>query len=161
MLLIFYIDDNTVQIAEHRFVKSYYESRVDWKAKTDYLRCSPNFYSQERYDCVIIHNTERDFFARLGFIFTYSFEGVVLPIALVHPFSEVLTPRNKDKALNLHRVRMRPRADAMFVSVRSICRGAFLVAENCKDGDFLVVDVVDTDMFLRIRSMYPPWESST
>ncbi|KAF8240508.1 hypothetical protein L208DRAFT_1232192, partial [Tricholoma matsutake] len=99
---------------------------VDWKAKTDYLCCSPNFYSQERYDCVIIHNMERDFFAHLAFIFMYSFE-----------------------------------ADAMFVSVRSICCGAFLVAENCKDGDYLVVDVVDTDMFLRIRSMYPPWESST
>jgi hypothetical protein len=158
MLLISYIDENTAQIAEHRFVKSYYESRIDWKAKTDYLRCSPNFYSQERYDCVIIHNTERDFFARLAFIFTYSFDDVVLPIALVHPFSEVRTLRNKDKALNLHLVQMRPRGDAMFISVRSICRGAFLVPENSNNGDYLVVDVVDTDMFLHIRSMYPPWE---
>jgi hypothetical protein len=55
-------------------------------------------------------------------------------------------------------VRMRPRGDAMFISVRSICRGAFLVPENSNHGDYLVVDVVDTDMFLRIRSMYPPWE---
>jgi hypothetical protein len=158
MLLISYIDENTAQIAEHHFVKSYYESHVDWKAKTDYLRCSPNFYLQEQYDCVIIHNTERDFFVQLAFIFTYSFDDVVLPIALVHPFSEVRTLQNKDKALNLHRMRMRPRGDAMFISVRSICHGAFLVSENSNNGDYLVVDVVDTDMFLRIRFMYPPWE---
>ena len=43
----------------------------------------------------------------------------------------------------------------MFISIRSISRGAFIVPEHSKDSDFLVVDVVDTDMFLRIRAMYP------
>ena len=50
---------------------------------------------------------------------------------------------------------MRPCAESVFISIRSICRGAFIVPENSRDGDFLVVDVVDTDMFLRIRAMYP------
>jgi hypothetical protein len=66
----------------------------------------------------------------------------------------VTTLRKKDKDLNLHRMRARPRADAVFISVRSIRRGAFLVPELTRIDDFLVVDVIDTDMFLRIRSMY-------
>jgi predicted thioredoxin/glutaredoxin len=38
----------------------------------------------------------------------------------------------------------------MFIFIRSISCGAFIVPEQSRDGDFLVVDVVDTDMFLRI-----------
>jgi hypothetical protein len=148
------------KLIEHRFLKSHYESLVDWRAHTDYLRCSPSFFSRERRDCVIVHSAERDFFARLLFLFTYLMEDVVLPIALVLPFSDISIVRRKDKELNFHRLRARPRAESMFISIRSICRGAFLVPEYTKDGDFLVVDIVDTDMFLRIRSMYPTQESS-
>jgi hypothetical protein len=80
-----------------------------------------------------------------------------LPVALIQPFSEVLVlpMRQRDKDLNFHRLRARPQAESVFISIRSISRAAFIVPENTRDGDFLVVDVVDTDMFLRIRAMYP------
>ena len=78
-----------------------------------------------------------------------------MPIALILPFSEVLVLRRRDKDLNFHRLRAKPRAESIFISIRSISRGAFIVPEHSKDDDFLVVDVVDTDMFLRIRAMYP------
>lgn len=146
------------QVTEHRFLKTYYESLVDWKAHTDYLRCSPSFFSRKRYDCVIVHSAYRDFFARLLYLFTFSYEDVVLPVALILPFSEITVLRNwekaRDKDLNLHRLRARPRKDSEFISIRSITRAAFIVPEHSKDSDFLVVDVVDTDMFLRIKAMY-------
>lgn len=70
--------------------------------------------------------------------------------------SEVKPLRKKDKELSLHRLRPVRRAGAIFISLRSITRGAFLVPECTKDTDLVVVDVIDTDMFLRIRAMYPP-----
>jgi hypothetical protein len=82
-------------------------------------------------------------------------EDVVLPIALVLPFSDISIMQRKDKELNFHWLQARPQAESMFISIQSICCGAFLVPECTKDGEFLVVDIVDTDMFLRIRSMYP------
>jgi hypothetical protein len=150
------LGDNVIsQVTEHRFLKSHYESLVDWKAHTDFLRCSPSFFLRKRYDCVIIHSSDRDFFARLLYLFTFSFEGVVLPVALVLPFSEISGHRRRDRDLNFHRLRERPRAESIFISLRSISRGAFIVPEHSRGGDFLVVDVVDTDMFLRIKAMYP------
>jgi hypothetical protein len=93
-------------------------------------------------------------------MFTYSFWNVVLPIGLILPFSEVNISQQKDKDLDLHRLRESLQKQAMFISLRSVCRGAFIVPEFMKDTDFLIVDVVDMDMFLQIRAMYPPQSPS-
>ncbi|KAF9470013.1 hypothetical protein BDZ94DRAFT_1329905 [Collybia nuda] len=144
------------QFIEYCFIKSHYLSMVDWKQTTDYLRCSPNFFSKERYDCVLVHSSERDFFARLLHVFTFTFEDITLPIGLILPMSEIKPLRRKDKELNLHRLRPIRQANATFISLWSIIRGVFLVPECTTDGDLVVVDIVDTDMFLRIWAMYPP-----
>ncbi|KAJ7265517.1 hypothetical protein C8J57DRAFT_992587, partial [Mycena rebaudengoi] len=61
---------------------------------------------------------------------------------------------SKDKALGFYRVRAKPRQNSEFISVHSIVRGALLVPAGDRHGEYLVVDVVDEDMFLRLKSMY-------
>ncbi|KAG1907617.1 uncharacterized protein F5891DRAFT_938593, partial [Suillus fuscotomentosus] len=74
--------------------------------------------------------------------------------ALVHPFDAPTGQRlRKDKQLNLFRVRAKPWARTEFLSVRSIIRGALLVQDS-NSLNYLIVDTVDTDMFLRVRDMH-------
>src|SRR5262249_1012363 len=120
----------------------------------------------ERYDCVIIHDQPSNYFGRLLFMFTYvvkasedvtvlyGHDKLTIPIALILPFTNVSTLRQKDKDLRLHRLQAKPRTQAKLVPARSIIRGAYIVPEGLGASTSLVVDVVDTDMFLRINAMY-------
>ena len=148
------------QVIECHFLKSYYDSMVDWKIRVDYLRCNPSFYGRPRFDCVIVYRGDGYYFARLLYLFTYNFRGTTFPIALIQPYADVHPPRKKDRELRLHR--LRPTASgkkrgnsSIFISARSIRRGAFLVPALDNPNDLIVVDVIDTDMFLRIKSIYP------
>lgn len=151
----------TSQVREYRFIKPTYESLVDWRAHTDYLRCNPSFHNQPRYDCVLIHGAPKDYFARLLFVFTYTFEAsngqrTDIPMALIQPFIEA-TMHKKDIELRLLRLRAEPRKKSILIPARSIIRGAYIAAENL-EGEIasLVMDVIDSDMFLRMQAMYPP-----
>jgi hypothetical protein len=143
------------QIVECHFLKSYYDSMVDWKLRIDYLRCNPSFHGRPRFDCVIVYRGDGYYFARLLYLFTYKFQGTTFPIALIQPYADVHPLRKKDKELRLHRLRPKTRGSSIFISARSIRRGAFLVPALDHPNDLIVVDVIDTDMFLRIKSMYP------
>lgn len=74
-------------------------------------------------------------------------------LAFIQPYDEPILPRDrpkKDDDLGLLRVRSRKSSD-----VESIVRGALLATDpdvNRKH-DRLVIDTVDTDMFLRLRSL--------
>lgn len=92
-------------------------------------------------------------FAKLVLIFEYRFEEVVEPLALVWPLDAPSGPRSrKDKDLGLYRVRAVPRVDCEFIPVQSIIRGAMLVQDQDIPDEYLVVDVVDADMFMRLKS---------
>jgi hypothetical protein len=144
------------QIIEYRFLKSYYDSMVYWKIKIDYLRCNPSFHGRPRFDCVIVYRGDGYYFARLLYLFTYNFQGTAFPIALIQPYEDVHPLRKKDQELRLHRLRPKKRRDtSIFISARSIRRGAFLVPALDHPNDLIVVDVIDTDMFLRIKAIYP------
>lgn len=136
-------------------MKSLYESLVDWKLKTDYLRCNADFHGNIRYDCVIISSSEHNFFARLLMVFTYKCHDATFPFALIQPFTDVRYQRKKDTDLKLHRLQPKTLQHSIFVPARSICRGALLVPAFDAKNEYIVVDVLDTDMFLRIREMYP------
>ncbi|EPQ59138.1 hypothetical protein GLOTRDRAFT_103193 [Gloeophyllum trabeum ATCC 11539] len=143
------------KIKEHRFVKVTYESMVDWRAKTDYLRCSPDFYRHERYDTVIVSTVAGNIFAKLVYVFTCMVEGRSYPLALVQPLdaaSGIL--RQTDKDLGFHRLREKHRIDSEFISLETIVRGAFVAPDFNRSGDFFPVDVIDGDMFLRLKEMY-------
>lgn len=133
---------------------------VDWTTSTDYLRCSQNFYNHSRYDFLLVDSTERPFFAQLIMIFTCVIAGKSFPLALVHPFDQPVDATNEklDKDLGFYRVRARKRSESTFVSVYMIIRGALLVEDfgvKATDGfkEYLVVDSVDSDLFLRMKSL--------
>ena len=61
-----------------------------------------------------------------------------------------------DKALRLTRIRSRPRAEATCISVESIIRGALVAEgfeENQQKDEYLIIDVIDEDMWWRMKSV--------
>jgi hypothetical protein len=95
-------------------------------------------------------------FAQLLLLFACTVDKTVYHIALIHPFDAHTGPlRRKDKDLNFYRVREKNQNSSEFVSVNSIIRGALLVDDSGKAGDKLVVDIIDPDMFLRKKELFP------
>ena len=58
-----------------------------------------------------------------------------------------------DRELGLCRVRVKQRPE--FIPLRSIVRGAVLYKDPGKVSDYLAVDTVDSDMFLRLKELFP------
>ncbi|KAG1896982.1 uncharacterized protein F5891DRAFT_1130066 [Suillus fuscotomentosus] len=142
-----------VAVTAHQFLRVNFESLVDWRQHMDYLRCNPCFYNAPRFDCVFIQTHANVIIGRLLFLFDCPVGEDLFPLALVHPFdARTGTRLRKDGQLNLFRVRAKPRAQAEFFSVRSIIRRALLVHDASLD--YLVVDTVDTDMFLRVKEIH-------
>lgn len=79
-------------------------------------------------------------------------------IALVHPYDEDIpyTDRpEKDKDLGLLRYRSWHRRDCKFIRADQIIRGALLAQDPEVVDERFVIDIVDTDMFLRLRHLHP------
>jgi hypothetical protein len=94
-------------------------------------------------------------FVQLIYVFQISLDGKTYPFALVKPLdAPVGRTTAKEKALKLFRVRARHRRESEFISVRSIIRGAVLAPDSKRQGDFFVMDVLEGDMFLRLRDMF-------
>jgi hypothetical protein len=114
------------------------------------------FYGYPRYDCVIVKTMDGHIFAQLVFLFQCTLDATTYSFALIHPFDAAIGPRRRrDVDLGFYRLRETPRKAAEFISVRSIVRGAVTVEDFAHTGYRLVVDLVDTDMFLRLKKIYP------
>ncbi|KAJ7622984.1 hypothetical protein B0H17DRAFT_1164466 [Mycena rosella] len=135
------------KISPHKILKVFYQSLEDWADEADYLRCNPSFHGRPRYDGALVKTPAGEIFVKLIYMFK---------IDLGQPL-DVLTGRisAKDRALKFIRVRERPRQAAEFIFVRTIIRGAVLVAAGDEDSDHLVMDVVDGDMYLRLKGLVP------
>jgi len=141
-----------------------YESYVDWKLATDYLRCNPSFHGNQRYDCVFFrtkdtHGNPRHTFARLLMMFRYTLnqdsDQDPLDLALVQPMDiSTSNRRTVDRDLGFTRLRSRYSAQSEFISLRSVVRGALLVPDFKHTGDFFLVDYVDHDWFLRAKQFH-------
>ncbi|KAI6157711.1 hypothetical protein BKA82DRAFT_131015 [Pisolithus tinctorius] len=143
------------KITEFCFVKVNFESTVDWCQYTDYLRCHPNFHGRPRYDCVLIKTQQKDIFGRLILLFQCVVGEEAFPLALIQPFDAPTGQRlHKDKHLNFWRVHEQPHMSSEIISVHSIIRSALLYPDHTRPGEYLVVDTVDTDMFLRVQMMH-------
>ncbi|KIK83022.1 hypothetical protein PAXRUDRAFT_153339 [Paxillus rubicundulus Ve08.2h10] len=118
------------EIIEHHFLHVNFESLVDWKLHTDYLRCSPSFYNAPRHDYVIVDSNNGPFFACLMLSFTC-----------------------QDEHLGFWRTHAQPWSGSIFISCWSIIHGVMVVLDFDDVGDYLVVDGVDTDMFLRVGTL--------
>lgn len=58
-----------------------------------------------------------------------------------------------DKELSIHRWHMQPRSRCEVIPIKTIVRGALLVADPKYKDDFFVIDTIDNDMYLRVVSM--------
>lgn len=103
----------------------------------------------------MIDTVDGNIFARLILLFTIIISNISYPIALIHPYDNALVGAqlHKDRDLGFLRVRSKPRSAAEFVSARSIIRGAPLAPAFDKDNEFLVMDSIDPDLFLRVLDM--------
>lgn len=78
---------------------------------------------------------------------------------MVSPFEPTYNHRNRrisDTELELLRLRETPAANATFVSIYSIIRGAVLIPSGEATNhasDYFLFDVLDADMFLRGRDI--------
>lgn len=74
---------------------------------------------------------------------------------MIQPFDRPTgVARRKDRDLGFYRVGAQPRNKTEIISTQSIIRGAYIVPDFEKDTEFLVVDTIDGDMFLRLQHMY-------
>ncbi|KAI6017728.1 hypothetical protein BKA83DRAFT_4058855 [Pisolithus microcarpus] len=144
----------THTVQEYQYLKVKYVSTVDWEVATNYLRCNPNFHGQPRYDCALIQFSETEAaFVRLIFLFTCQVATLndTFQFALVQPLTAGTGVRKLDRDFQLIRVKAVPRVASIFIPVKSIIRGALLYPDPGRHGEFLVVEHVDGDMFLRMR----------
>src|ERR1700722_5485765 len=140
------LTEKILQIREYRFLTICYESTVDWKPHSDYLRCSPRFHNHPRYDCVIVSTVDRIFFAQLIFVFSCAIDNsdMTHSIALIHPFDTLTSTRNQlDNSLHLIRLQKRSPTLSEFISVQSIIRGALIMEDIDNPGNALIIDTVD------------------
>ncbi|KAF7290198.1 hypothetical protein MIND_01333200 [Mycena indigotica] len=147
----------TDEIQPYSFLKVHFPSLDSWAGEADYLRCSPQFHGRPRYDAAFVQTTDGIIVARLIFIFSCKFKDKILPFALVQPYDAPI-PRpasQKDQDLGLIRFRSKPRRQTEFISVHSIIRGVYLAPDfGRNDGlEYLAADIVDTDMFFRLKSL--------
>jgi len=136
-------------------LKIFYQSLEDWSDQADFLRCSPNFHRHPRFDGALVLTANGNIFVQLIYVFEFKVNNKKYPFALVQPLDAAVgLITAKEKALKLFRVRAKPRQASEFIPVRSIIRGAVLMPNSKKVGEFFVMDVLEGDMFLRLRDMY-------
>ncbi|KAJ7142942.1 hypothetical protein C8R44DRAFT_726235 [Mycena epipterygia] len=146
--------DSTETIVPFQFLKVHYESLSAWTSMTDYLQCNPKFNGNPRYDCVLVEAAPKPFFARLLYLFSCMVEKKSHPFALILPLDALTGPLKRiDKALRFHQVQARKQTE--FISVHSIICGAVLVPDFDKAGEFIVFDILDGDMVLQLKNLFP------
>ena len=130
-----------------------YKSVVDWRLGTDRLRCNQSFHGYERRDHVLVRLGGGHFFARILRLFQVSVGTQSHALAYIESYCRPPgSMRRKDKDFGLYRLRLR--ADRyQIISLESVVRGALLVPDPSNPEEYLVVDTVDADMFLRMKSL--------
>jgi len=128
---------------------------VDWRIKTDYLRCNPNFNKRPRYDFVVANLPQGRVFAQLVFVFVCRVNRRDHRLALVQPLGKAsrVSTKSVDKGLSIYRWKIRARDRCEVIPIDSIVRGAVLVEDMKFKGDYFVIDTLDEDMFVRVNTM--------
>jgi len=143
------------KIMEYRSMKVFYESMVDNHQYLDYLYCSLGFHGRQHKDFVVLKTTTGFIIAHLIFVFTCSVAEKTLPICLTWPLDASSgQSRAKDRDLRIHRIRAKTSTEFFFV--QSIVRGAPVIQDFDRAGDYFVMDVVDHtgDLFLHCRDIF-------
>jgi hypothetical protein len=138
-------------------MKVSYESAVTSRLETDYLRAHPMFFGQPRFDGIIYQDSDTTYaFANLIFMFVCEAYSQRIPMALVQPLDKFMGPaRIEDFDLGLCRLRGKPRHLSRFIALRSVVRGALILKEAGRNEEYLAIDTIDTDMFVRLHDLFP------
>lgn len=131
---------------------------VTWRQDTDLLRCSPTFFKAgERYDSIIYHDFGDTYkFGKLVFAFVCSLSnGERHPLLLVQPMTQV-NRRQMDTDLGLYPFKAEPRSQCRLIHLNSLVRGAVLYEDISRAEHYFAVDVIDSDMFLRLKTWFGP-----
>ncbi|KAG1743670.1 uncharacterized protein EDB91DRAFT_1236667 [Suillus paluster] len=133
-----------------------HENSADWKQSTDHLRSNPSFHGHPHFDCALIQLTaERAVFVRLILMFKCELPDIgAFQFALVQPYTTGVVGGSHriDQDLRLTRVKAVPRADSIIILLKSFIQGALLFPDPAHQGKFLVVNHVDSDMVLCMKS---------
>ena len=142
------------KIVEFQYLEINYESMVDWKLATDLLRCNKSFRGNERHDHVIVKLEDGHFFARLLHLFEVTMDTQSHPLAYVESYCRPSgSLRRKDKDLGLYRLQLRAERYEI-IHLESVVCGALLVPDSDNPEEYLVVDTIDSDMFLRMKQIF-------
>ncbi|KAI0684472.1 hypothetical protein BC835DRAFT_1293143 [Cytidiella melzeri] len=133
-----------------------YEHKVSWKTAMDHLYCKTHQdYEVERFDCALVHMSDtKVMYCRLVRILVYFTGEQKFALALVQPMISTIVQRG-DAELGLCRLWEKSRQDSMVVPARSIIRGAVLVPDCEHNGEYTLIDCLDTDQFLRSMPLFP------
>ena len=133
-----------------QYLKVNYKSVVDWRTYTDYLHCNPSFFGHEH---ALVEEGGHHFFVHFLQFFQVSVGTQLHPLAYVETYCRPPgIMRRKDKDLGIYRLQLRARGNQI-ISLESVVRGALIVSDPDKPEEYLVVDTVDTDMFLQIKQL--------
>jgi len=136
-----------------QYLQVNYELMVDWRLATDRLRCNESFHGRERRDHALIKAEHGHFFVRLLYLFQVTIGTQSHSLAYVESYCRPSGPiRKKDRDLGIYQLRLKSNPYEI-ISLESVVRGALIVPDVKNPGEHLVVDTVDTDMFLRMKSL--------
>ena len=125
---------------------------VDWTTKTDFLHCNPNFWNNPQYDFAIANSpSQGQVFVHLVFLFTYQVGSSIHPLEK-HPRQGTI--KRIDKKLSIYRWNMRARSRCEIIPVDSLICVAVLVSDTKFAGDYFVIDTLDADMFLQVKTLH-------
>jgi hypothetical protein len=137
----------------------------DSTVATDYIRMNQKFHGRERYDSGLFSVYDDGYiFAQVIGVVGVVVDGTEYLMAIILPFDQSIggeTPAEsrrlskRDQDLRFHRCRTRRKADSAVVFARTMVRGALLVPDhgNGYGDEYLAVDVVDADMWLRMKAI--------
>jgi hypothetical protein len=96
------------------------------------------------------------FFAWLLFLFICNVNDTSYPVTLIHSYNTPIGRHlQKDKHLKFWHVGSQPRETASeFILAESIIQGVTLAPNPTIPGDFLIMDTVDSDIFLHMKQMH-------
>lgn len=145
-------------MAVYNLIKAYYTSTVSWEQEVDYLRCSPSFHNQERHDGVLFKTVDGFAFGTLLLVLICRVGTQLYPVCVIRRREAYRRTTAKDRELGFCRIRARPEDQVSayeFIFVCSIVRGALLIEDHERELESLVFDILDEDIFLRCRDIFP------
>ncbi|KAJ7742995.1 hypothetical protein B0H14DRAFT_3097190 [Mycena olivaceomarginata] len=134
------------EIIPYQFLKVFFKSLENWLDDVDFLRCNPCFHGLARYDAALVKTTQGNIFI----------DGRRHPFALVQAL-DVWDPPTVHQGPSVEPVSRPPAREGevrIYFSSLYHSSGALLVPDFEVKGDHIVVDLVDADMYFRIKAMY-------